>query len=150
MRRVGVLMGARRDDPEVMRRSRLFGRGWSGAVGRRAATSASTFALRPAVRRGYASAAKSWYRLPPDVIIANGTGSRGLQRATRTVPIVFVCVPDPVGAGFVDSLARPGGNLTGVLQFEAGIAAKWLELLKEVAPRVERVASRDPKMTAHG
>jgi len=72
-----------------------------------------------------------------------------LLQATRTVPVVFVLVPDPVGAGFVDSLARPGGNATGFVQFEYGISGKWLELLKEIAPGVTRVAVlRDPATTA--
>jgi putative ABC transport system substrate-binding protein len=70
-----------------------------------------------------------------------------LLQATRAVPIVFVSVPDPVGAGFVDSLARPGGNATGFINFEYGISAKWLELLKEIAPSVRRVAViRDPTL----
>jgi putative ABC transport system substrate-binding protein len=72
-----------------------------------------------------------------------------LLRATRTVPIVFANAPDPVGAGYVESLARPGGNITGFTPFEYGIGAKWLELLKEVAPSVTRVAIlRDPAITA--
>jgi putative ABC transport system substrate-binding protein len=84
--------------------------------------------------------------LSPDVILANGSGAVGpLLEATRTVPIVFAVVPDPVGAGFVDSLARPGGNATGFLLFEYGMSAKWLELLKEIAPNVTRAAViRDP------
>jgi putative ABC transport system substrate-binding protein len=70
-------------------------------------------------------------------------------QATRTLPIVFVTVPDPVGAGFVDSLARPGGNATGFTAFEFGLSGKWLELLKEIAPRVTRAAViRDPAITA--
>ena len=72
-----------------------------------------------------------------------------MQQATRTVPIVFAGVADPVGAGFVDSLARPGGNATGFMLFEYGMGGKWLELLKEIAPRVTRVAVlRDPAITA--
>ena len=68
-----------------------------------------------------------------------------LLQATRTVPIVFTLIPDPVGAGFVESLARPGGNATGFMQFEYGMSAKWLELLKEIAPGVTRAAVlRDP------
>jgi putative ABC transport system substrate-binding protein len=84
--------------------------------------------------------------LAPDVILANGTlALRPLQQLTRTVPIVFVNVPDPVGAGFVASLARPGGNSTGFTSFEYSLASKWLELLKEIAPRVTRAAViRDP------
>ena len=78
--------------------------------------------------------------LRPDVVLTSGaTITASLQRASRTVPIVFVNVTDPVGAGLVASLARPGGNATGFTQFEFGISAKWLELLKEIAPRVTRV-----------
>jgi putative ABC transport system substrate-binding protein len=85
-----------------------------------------------------------------DVILASGTSTMApLLQATRTVPIVFVNVADAVGAGFVDSLARPGGNATGFLQFEYGLSAKWLELLKEIAPNVTRAAIlRDPGITA--
>jgi putative tryptophan/tyrosine transport system substrate-binding protein len=84
--------------------------------------------------------------LMPDVILASGAVATGpLLEVTRSIPIVFVIVPDPVGAGFVDSLARPGGNATGFLMFEYAISAKWLELLKQVAPGVTRVAViRDP------
>jgi putative ABC transport system substrate-binding protein len=79
--------------------------------------------------------------LAPDVIVANGgTATEHLLRATRTVPIVFAFVPDPVGSGFVDSLSRPGGNATGFTQFEYGISAKWVELLKEISPNVTRIA----------
>jgi putative ABC transport system substrate-binding protein len=80
-------------------------------------------------------------KLAPDVILANGSVVVApLLQATRTVPIVFVVVPDPVGGGFVNSLARPGGNATGFVQFEYGLSGKWLELLKEIAPRVTRAA----------
>ena len=79
--------------------------------------------------------------LAPDVIFVAGAASMGpLLQATRTVPIVFSNVPDPVGAGFVDSMARPGGNATGFPQFEYGLGGKWLELLKEIAPQVTRAA----------
>ena len=85
-----------------------------------------------------------------DVVLANGGQAvSALQEISRTVPIVFVSVPDPVGAGFIDSLARPGGNATGFTNFEYGIVAKWLELLKEVAPAVRQVAVvRDPSNAA--
>ena len=84
--------------------------------------------------------------LAPDIILATGAVSvEPLLKATRSIPVVFVIVPDPVGAGFVDSLAHPGGNATGFLMFEYAIGAKWLELLKEMAPRITRVGViRDP------
>ena len=88
--------------------------------------------------------------LAPDVILATGTaGMRPLLQATRTIPIVFCNVADPVGAGFVDTLARPGGNATGFIQFEYTLSGKWLELLKQLAPGVTRVAVlRDPEITS--
>jgi putative tryptophan/tyrosine transport system substrate-binding protein len=79
--------------------------------------------------------------MEPDVIFAGGPASLGsLLQVTHTVPIVFVVVPDPVGSGFVSSLARPGGNATGFMQFEYNLSAKWPELLREVAPGVTRAA----------
>jgi putative tryptophan/tyrosine transport system substrate-binding protein len=88
--------------------------------------------------------------LAPEVIVASGSATVGpLLQATRTIPIIFTVVPDPVGAGYVESLARPGGNATGFTTFEYGIAAKWLELLKQIAPRLIRVAVlRDPSISA--
>src|SRR4029079_19428250 len=88
--------------------------------------------------------------LAPDVILATGSATLGpLLQATRTVPIVFVHVPDPVGARFVDSLGRPGGNATGFAIFEYGISGKWLELLKQVAPTVTQAGVvRDPAISA--
>jgi putative tryptophan/tyrosine transport system substrate-binding protein len=87
--------------------------------------------------------------LVPDVIMATGSATVGpLLQSTRAVPIVFAQVPDPVGAGLVESLARPGGNATGFTGFEYGLSAKWLELLKEIAPSVTRAAIlRDPGIT---
>jgi putative ABC transport system substrate-binding protein len=88
--------------------------------------------------------------LAPDVIVANGSVAvASLLHATRAVPIVFTDVPDPVGAGFVDSLARPGGNVTGFMLFEYGMSGKWLELLKQIAPGMTQAAVlRDPSITA--
>jgi putative tryptophan/tyrosine transport system substrate-binding protein len=84
--------------------------------------------------------------LAPDVILAHGSSTVGpLLQATRTVPIVFPVIADPVGAGFVDSLARPGGNATGFMELEYSMGGKWLELLKQIAPSVTRAAVlRDP------
>jgi putative ABC transport system substrate-binding protein len=86
----------------------------------------------------------------PDAILANGSAATTqLSQATRTVPIVFTDVPDPVGSGLVDSLARPGGNVTGFMLFEYSISGKWLELLKEIAPTITQAAVlRDPSMIA--
>ena len=88
--------------------------------------------------------------LAPDVIVATGGATLGfLLESTRSVPIVFTLVPDPVGSGFVDSLSRPGGNATGFEQFEYGVSGKWLQLLKEIAPGVKRAAIFwDPKLPA--
>src|SRR5262249_41395305 len=87
--------------------------------------------------------------LAPDVILATGAAGVPPLLKARTVPVVFTNVVDPVGAGFVDSLARPGGNVTGFVSFEYGLSAKWLEVLKEIAPRVTRVAViRDPNISA--
>src|SRR6202043_598991 len=88
--------------------------------------------------------------LGPDVIFVSGTASAGrLLQSSRTVPIVFANVADPVGAGFVDSLSRPGGNATGFIQFEYSLSAKWLELLKEIRPTLTRAAVlRDPAITS--
>jgi ABC transporter substrate binding protein len=85
--------------------------------------------------------------LQPDVLLAHSAQIAGaLHRQTRTIPIVFVNVSDPIGAGFVDSLARPGGNMTGLLHYEEGIVGKWLGLLKEIAPGLARAALlADPK-----
>jgi putative tryptophan/tyrosine transport system substrate-binding protein len=86
--------------------------------------------------------AKELVDLQPDVILVSGTpGTAALQRETRTIPIVFVPVADPVGSGFVAGLPRPGGNITGFISYEASLAGKWLELLSEIAPAVKRVAA---------
>jgi putative ABC transport system substrate-binding protein len=150
MRRIGVLMGQAEDDPEAQARVAAFQQslqrlGWSDG---RNVRIDSRWAAGDADRtRRYAA---ELIALAPDVILAPGSFTMGpLLQATRTVPIVFVHVPDPVGAGFVDSLARPGGNATGFILFEYATSAKWLELLKQVAPGVTRVAViRDPALTS--
>jgi putative ABC transport system substrate-binding protein len=141
VRRVGVLMNLAVDDPEGQARIAAFVQalqrlGWSD--GRNLRVDHRWAAGDPGRFKGYA---EELLALAPDVILAAATPSvQALQRETRTVPIVFANVADPVGAGFVDTLARPGGNATGFTPFEYGLSGKWLELLKEIAPRVTRVA----------
>jgi putative ABC transport system substrate-binding protein len=141
MRRVGILLPATADDLDFQGWVAAFlqGLGQSGwIVGRnmRIDTRWAT-ADAAAIRRHAAELAA----LAPDVILAHGGATVGpLLQATRTVPIVFPIVADPVGAGFVDSLARPGGNATGFMNLEYGMGAKWLELLKQIAPSVTRAA----------
>jgi len=119
--------------------------GWS--VGRNVRIDYRWGATNAELKRRYAA---ELIALGPDVIVTTGDSNTGpLLQATRGVPIVFVLVPDPVGAGFVASLARPGGNATGFLNFEFGMSGKWPELLKQIAPSVTRVAVlRDPSAGA--
>ena len=150
VRRIGVLMPIAADDPEASLRIAAFTQGlqefgwvdgrnvrvdyrWAGANGEKARQNALELT----------SSAE-------DVIFAVGNVSVApLLEASRNVSIVFAVVPDPVGAGFVNSLARPGGNATGLILFEYGLSAKWLELLKQIAPNVSRVAvMRDPTLAA--
>jgi putative ABC transport system substrate-binding protein len=141
MRRIGVLMTLAADDPEGQARLRAFVQGLQelGWTDGRNVRIDYRWPAGDAERiRSYAA---ELVALAPDVILAGGGAAvPSLLQATRTVPIVFTQTPDPVGAGFVNSLARPGGNVTGFTLFEYGISAKWLELLKEIAPRVTRAA----------
>jgi putative ABC transport system substrate-binding protein len=140
-RRIGVLMNLATDDPEAQARvaaflQRLQQLGW--AAGRNVLIDTRWAGGDTERIRKYAV---ELVDLAPDVILAASDAVVvPVQHATRTVPIVFVQVIDPVGSGLVESLARPGGNTTGFTTFEYGISGKWLELLKEVAPRVTRVA----------
>jgi putative ABC transport system substrate-binding protein len=139
VRRIGVLMPLAADDPEAQKRIGVFIKtlselGWS--IGRNIQVEYRFAGGDPDKIRKYVS---EFAAAAPDVILADGgTTLAPMLRATRTVPIVFPVAADPVGAGFVESLARPGGNATGFLQFEYGISAKWLELLREIAPRLTR------------
>jgi putative tryptophan/tyrosine transport system substrate-binding protein len=146
MRRIGVLMSTAADDPEGKARFTAFKQGlqqlgWDD--GRNARIEIRWSGGKADDVRRYAA---EFVALAPDVILASGGAVVGpLLQVTRTVPIVFTQTPDPVAAGFVASLARPGGNATGFTQVEYGMATKWLELLKEIAPRVTRAAVlRDP------
>jgi putative tryptophan/tyrosine transport system substrate-binding protein len=149
-RRVGVLMNLAADDAEGLARVTAFAQalqqlGWTD--GRNVRIDYRWAAGDPERFQRYA---QELLTLGPDVTLASATpGIVALVQASRTVPIVFVAVIDPVGAGFVESLARPGGNVTGFGTFEYGMSGKWLELLKEIAPRVARVAViRDQSLTS--
>jgi putative ABC transport system substrate-binding protein len=140
VRRIGVLMNLAEDDPEARSRAaafqqRLAALGWT--VGRNIEVNVR-YAPGDLVR--FQAAAVELISLAPDVILASGAAAvRSLLQVTRTIPIVFANVGEPVGAGFVQSLARPGGNATGFANYEPPLGAKWLELLKEIAPDLTRV-----------
>jgi putative ABC transport system substrate-binding protein len=151
MRRVGVLESRAADDPEGKARLAVFAQelqelGWTD--GRNIRIDYRWAATGDAGR--YRAYAAELVALAPDVILASASVSvAALQQTTRTVPIVFVNVIDPVGAGFVASLARPGGNSTGFTLFEYSLSGKWLELFKEIAPNLTRIAIlRDPAISA--
>ena len=152
MRRIGVLMNLSENDPEAQGlvaafREGLAQLGWIDGRNVRIDYRWSAGDL-DRIRR-YAA---ELVALPPEIILAYGGSTVGpLQQVTRTVPIVFVEVIDPVGAGFVMGLARPGGNTTGFSLFEFGIAGKWLELLKQITPHMTRaVVIRDPSSPGGG
>src|SRR5712691_6995766 len=141
VRRIGVLLPATADDPVFQDRVGAFLQGlqqsgWS--IGRNVRIDTRWATANAGDIRRHAA---ELVALAPDVILAHGATTVGpLLQATRTVPIVFPVVVDPVGAGFVDSLARPGGNATGFMTIEYSMGGKWLELLKQIAPGVTRVA----------
>ena len=150
VRRIGVLMPFTANDPEAQARNVMFEQsfrqlGW--AIGRDLQIEyRSPGGEAASIRRS----AAELVALAPDVIVTFGSATIGpVQQATRTIPIVFVNLADPVGAGFVQSLARPGGNATGFTNFEYSMSGKWVELLKQIAPSVTRVAVlRDPTSAA--
>src|SRR5262249_1100270 len=150
MRRVGVLMNLTADDPETSARVTAFAQGlqqlgWT--AGHNVRIDYRWGAVDAHRSRRYAA---ELVALAPDVVLAAASSAVvALQQATRTVPIVFAQVVDPVGAGFVESLAQPGGNVTGFVAFEYVISAKWLELLKDISPQLKRVAVlREPDVAA--
>jgi putative tryptophan/tyrosine transport system substrate-binding protein len=149
MRRIGVLTGTTADDPEGQARTAAFLQGlqqlgWSD--GRNVRIDYRWSAGDPNLGRKYAA---ELVALAPDVILAGGGATVSFLQATRTVPIVFANVPDPVGSGVVKSLARPGGNTTGFMQFEYSLSGKWVELLKQITPSLTRAAVlRDAAITA--
>jgi putative tryptophan/tyrosine transport system substrate-binding protein len=141
VRRIAALMNIAADDPEASALVGAFSQGlaelgWT--IGRNVRVDYRWYADRADAARKYAA---ELVALMPDVILGSGTlGVTAIQRITRTVPIVFARVVDPVGAGIVDNLARPGGNATGFMLYEYSLSGKWLELLKEIAPHMTRVA----------
>jgi putative ABC transport system substrate-binding protein len=148
VRRVAVLLPAAADDAEFQTfyggfLQALAQLGWS--IGSNVRIDVRWAGGKPNDIRKHAAELAA---LAPDVILAHGSSTVGpMLQATRTVPIVFPVIADPVGAGYIDSLARPGGNATGFLSFEYSMSGKWLELLKQIAPGVTRVAVlRDPNM----
>ena len=150
MRRIGVITAVAAGDPDFQMNVATFAQrleelGWSD--GRNVRIDYRLSGADADKTRSYAAELVS---LGPDVIFATGGASvEALAGATRTAPIVFVGVPDPVGSGYVDSLSRPGGNITGFMLFEYDLSAKWLELLKQIAPNVTRAAVlRDPAIPA--
>jgi putative ABC transport system substrate-binding protein len=150
VRRVGILMSLGADDPAAALRVSTFAQGlqelgWT--IGRNVRVEYRWAGGDANLARRYALELTA---LTPDVIVAVGQTTGPLLQVTTTVPIVFLVVSDPVGAGFVNSLAHPGGNATGFLTFEYGISGKWLELLKEIAPSVTRVAVLREPVTVAG
>jgi putative ABC transport system substrate-binding protein len=141
MRRIGVLLPATADDIVFQARNGVFLQGLAllgRTIGHNVQVDTRWAATNATNIRRHAAELSA---LAPDVIVAMGSTSVvALLQATRTVPIVFTVVADPVGAGFVDSLARPGGNATGFTKFEYSLSGKWLELLKQIAPGVTRSA----------
>ena len=141
MRRIGVLMSLAADDPEAPARVGAFSQGlaelgWS--IGRNVRIEYRWYAGNPDAARKYAAELSA---LTPDVVLASGTiGVTAVKRVGGSVPIVFNIVVDPIGSGLVDSLARPGGNITGFMLYEYSLSGKWLEVLKQIAPRITRAA----------
>jgi putative ABC transport system substrate-binding protein len=142
VRRIGVLAALAEDDPEMTARLAAFRqglqkRGWS--EGRNVSI---YIRFAPLSSEDHARVlAKELIALQPDVILAQGTPAvAALQRETRAIPIVFVGIIDPIGSGFVASMPQPGSNITGLMLFEASVTGKWLAMLKEIAPRLERAA----------
>jgi putative ABC transport system substrate-binding protein len=150
VRRIGVLMPGVAEDPENKNRIAAFQQGLQVVGWTDGRNVRIDYRLGGGDADRIRSTAAELVALEPDVIFAVASSILiALQQVTHTVPIVFANITDPVGAGYVDSLARPGGNITGFLLFEYGLAGKWLELLKQIAPTVTRAAViRDSKTSA--
>jgi putative tryptophan/tyrosine transport system substrate-binding protein len=141
VRRIGLMMTMAETEPEAQARLASFRAGLQKAGWTEGYNIKIDYRFAAGDPDRLRSSALELVSLAPDVILANGTAIlSALKQQTQSIPIVFVLVPDPVGDGFVDSLARPGGNLSGLTNFEFPMGGKWVDLLKEVAPRVSQVA----------
>src|ERR1043165_7299793 len=140
VRRVGVLVGLAENDPEMKERIAGFRQGLEKLGWVEGSNLRIDYRFAPAGAQARLLA-RELIALQPDVILTQSTpATAAMQQETRTIPIVFASVADPIGSGFVGSLSRPGGNLTGLLQYEEGITGKWLAMLKEIAPNLTRAA----------
>jgi putative tryptophan/tyrosine transport system substrate-binding protein len=147
IRRIGVLQDTAEDDPQRKNQFAKFRDGFGWLEGR---TVRIDYRFAAADSTRYQPLAKELVALQPEVILTVSTPvTAALQRETQTIPIVFLGVSDPIGSGFVANLARPGGNLTGLMLYELGITGKWMAMLKEIAPQLTRVALvAGPRTTA--
>jgi putative ABC transport system substrate-binding protein len=152
MRRIGVLLNLAADDPETRARLAAFLEAWQGLGWSEGRNLKIDYRWGTGDLSRHRANIAELVALAPDVILAHGSTITGpLQRATQTVPIVFVSVADPIAGGFIDSLAKPGRNATGFTSSDYGMAGKWLELLKQIAPQMTRVAViRDPLQVSGG
>src|SRR5262245_17671617 len=149
MRRIGMLAVYAKDDPDMQARLNAFRHGLQALGWVEGRNIHIDYRFTDGRADRFQPLAKELVALKPELIFAQGTPSAAaVQRESRTLPIVFVNVSDPIGSGFVAGLARPGGNLTGVLQYEASITGKWLAMLKEISPTLVRAALvANPKTT---
>jgi putative ABC transport system substrate-binding protein len=140
MRRIGVLVGLAENDPEMKERLAGFRQGLEKLGWLEGRNVRIDYRFAPAGAQARLLA-RELIALRPDVILTQSTpATAAMQQETRTIPIVFASVADPIGSGFIASLSRPGGNLTGLLQYEEGITGKWLAMLKQIAPNLTRAA----------
>jgi ABC-type uncharacterized transport system substrate-binding protein len=150
--RIGMMTNLSADDPETRLRLDAFVQGMQQLGWNEGGNFRIEYRWGVGSTDSHRQNAAELVALAPDVIVAHGSTIMGpLQRATRTIPIVFVSISDPVAGGFAASLARPGGNATGITTFEYGQSAKWLEVLKEIVPGLKWVAVvRDPEQVSGG
>ena len=149
VRRVGVLMTTSLGDSATQARAKAFLQGMQELGWIEGRNVRFDIRFDTGTIEGARKVAAEMVTSTPDLILASGITSLAALKATHHIPIVFAIAPDPVGAGFVESLAQPGGNVTGFMQFEYSLSGKWLELLKEIAPTVTRaVVLRDPDVSA--